>query len=297
MRILVTGGSGFIGRPFVAEMERNGYEVVVFDRTHGHDVRNYNDVCSKIIEGEVELVVHLAASIYKHDCEQSPQEAIDVNAYGTLNVAQVCAFAHVPLVFVSTSEVYGDHGDLMLDEDAPWSETSSGVYALTKRWGEEICRTYAPEGLKIIRPTMPYGPGVPPGRGRRALDNLIWQALTGQDMVVHRGASRSWCWIDDLVSGMRCVIERGPAGAYNVGRDDAQTSMFDLALRVCWATATPPDGRIKLVDPPARQTAIKKLSCRRLYDLGWRPTTNLPDGINAMVDWTKTWLAETAPPS
>jgi nucleoside-diphosphate-sugar epimerase len=302
MRVLITGHRGFIGRALFWEMANAGHTVAGMDHTQGsrYDVRDPKNVHRALENGEPDVVVHLAAEVGKLNCESFPSRAIDTNVGGTLRVAKACAYEGVPLVYVSTSEVYGDYGNTLIDEscvllDGP---ETSGVYALTKRWGEDICLTYALEGLKIIRPTMPYGPGVPPGPGRRALDNLIWQALTGQPMIVHRGAARSWCWIDDLVSGMRAVIERGAPGTYNVGRDDDDVSMEDLALAirtVVWQSGYDGDqSRIEVVEPPARQTAVKRISCAKLEALGWKPETSLDEGLPKMVDWIRRWMSAQA---
>lgn len=311
--ILITGSHGFIGRAMRTEMSAHGWTISDYDIKH----ITYQDVSTadfritldKLSRKTEELVVlHLAAEVGKVNCEENSQRALAVNVGGTLNVARACADYGVPLVYCSTSEVYGDWGDSIVDEYRPLDhdllvsslkDDVSGMYALTKRWGEDVCRNYGPKGygqLKIIRPTMPYGPGVPPGVGRRALDNLVWQALTGHPMVVHRGAARSWCWIDDLASAIRFVIEAdhdadgGPPHVYNVGRDDDEVSMINLASLIrdqCGSRM-----QIKIVNPPLRQTAVKRISCAKLRGLGWEPKTSLDEGLPKMVEWIKTWLVE-----
>ena len=307
--VLITGSSGFIGRALCEEMRICDWGVVEFDivRSRKEDVRSKRALKRAIQGQRVDIVIHLAAEVGKLNCERHRQLAIDTNAFGTMQVAQVCDEMRIPMVFVSTSEVYGDHGQLWVDESG-WQDSlgnfgdafdgdPSGVYALTKRWGEEICQTYAPVGLKIIRPTMPYGPGVPPGPGRRALDNLVWQALTRQRMIVHDGAARSWCWVDDIARGIRYVIEQGKPGVYNVGRDDDEISMEDLAMRILRVIQRDEFGAlssyadlVEVVDPPTRQTAVKRIDCGKLRNLGWEPEVSLDDGLPLMVEWVKEWI-------
>lgn len=316
MRVLVTGHRGFIGKELFWDLAEHGHGVAGIDIVDGaiYDVTDPINVARAISHAEPDVVVHLAAEVGKLNCEQYSRLAIDTNVYGTLNVAERSAAAGVPLVFVSTSEVYGDRGvnwvdesDVIIDRDGGFldggaikTDSLSGVYAMTKLWGEHVCQNYAPDGLKIIRPTMPYGPGVPPGPGRRALDNLVYQAMTGRPMVVHRGAARSWCWISDLVRGMCYVIERGEPGVYNVGRDDDEVSMYLLANRIAKVVSDSSAGlidgwadvfSIDEVDPPARQTAIKRISCAKLRALGWEPKVSLDEGLGKMVEWMRQYIA------
>jgi nucleoside-diphosphate-sugar epimerase len=300
MRVFITGGAGFLGSAIANELVQGGDTVELFDRAlhDHHEVRDAAAVKSTIGGGAFDVVVHLAAEVGKLNCENNPARATEVNVIGTLNVAKACAEHGVPLVYVSTSEVYGDHFDVEIDEESGTvfeGYKTSGMYALTKMMGEKVCETYAPDGLKIIRPSMPYGVGVPPGPGRRALDNLIWQALTGQPMIVHRGAVRSWCWVDDVASGFRAVIERGEPGIYNVGRDDDEIGMEDLAVKIAELVKTGrtvPHPRIEVIDPPARQTAVKRISCAKLRALGWEPKTSLDEGLPKMTAWIRDWLAD-----
>jgi len=204
----------------------------------------------------------------------------------TLRVACACNKFNIPLCHTSTSEVYGDVGERLVDEDEPLTGRPTGIYALTKRWSEDIAREIAPQGLIIIRPSMPYGDGAPPGKGRRALDNMLWQAYHRKPIIVHRGAVRSWCWIGDVVRGWRMILEHGEAGVYNVGRDDAEVTMLEVARRAC-AIAGAPETLIQEVDPPACKTMVKRLSTRKLRALGWRPTVELDEGMRCVYEWVK----------
>jgi nucleoside-diphosphate-sugar epimerase len=166
-----------------------------------------------------------------------------------------------------------------------------GAYGLTKRWGEEACRLYAPDGLVVFRPSMPYGPGAPPGRGRRAMDTMLWQAHHRMPITVHRGAERSWCWVGDTVRGIRYAIEQPAAGVYNIGRDDDPRSMLDIARLACKLAGAPEDLIVERDAPPG-QTVVKRLATERLRRLDWHPTVELEDGMQRVYEHVRRYDAD-----
>lgn len=285
MNILVTGAGGFIGKALTEYLSCRGHAVTGIDFADGN-------LCQEgVAEYFVglhrpEVVVHLAAQVGIFFNEDDCIHAINSNAIMTLRVAKACAKFGARLVHTSTSEVYGDHGDTLIDEDAPLIGKPTGIYAISKRWSEDAAREYAPEGLVIIRPSMPYGTGAPVGRGRRAMDNMLWQAHHRKPITVHRGAVRSWCWLGDVCRAYELIITSGQLGAFNVGRDDDERSMQWLAEKCC-RIAGAPTSLIQLVDPPQKKTMIKRLSTKRLQGLGWQPIVPLEQGMLYLYDWVK----------
>lgn len=283
MKILITGASGFIGTHLRKHLARNHHETIGIDFIDG-DLR-VDGMADYLIGMHMpDIVIHLAAQVGIYFNESDCVHAIESNAIMTLRVAKACAKYGARLVHVSTSEVYGDHGDELVDENAPLIAKPTGIYAISKRWSEDAAREYAPDGLVIIRPSMPYGVGAPPGRGRRAMDNMLWQAHHRKPIIVHRDSKRSWCHISDVCDGFRMIIESGETGAFNVGRDDDERSMHEIALRACQLTGAP-TSLIQLVDPPAKKTMVKRLSTKRLFDLGWRPLWDLETGMAQLRRW------------
>lgn len=290
MKILITGSAGFIGSHLRLELEGAGHQV------WGHDLMDGDlsapGTFSHLLSRRTDLVVHLAAHVGRIRGEDDLAFTIRQNAQTTTLIASACGRLGVPVLYASTSEVYGDQGEEVLREESPWL-LPHNLYGLTKRWGEEALELYAPDDLKIVRLSMPYGPGVPPGRGRRALDNILWQAHHRMPIPIHRGAERSWCWVGDTVAGIRMVIEKGKPGAYNVGRDDRPLAMVDLAEMCCELADCPVD-RIELIDPPAAQTVVKRLSTAKLMSLGWKPKVELHEGLPLVYDWIRRFDREGA---
>jgi nucleoside-diphosphate-sugar epimerase len=314
VRVHVTGERGFVARHLLRELADRGHETSATDVEHAlapELIVGYGGVPSEELPDSPDVIVHAGAIVGRELRGMGTQRAIELNTTSTALLASAAAAAGIPLVYLSTSEVYGPRDGAIAFEDDPLTTLPHNLYGLTKRWGEETCRlAYAgrPELLTIARLSMPYGPGHLPGSGRAALTNFLWAAMRGDPLVVHRGASRSWCWIGDTVRALATLAEyaadRGSFGpsrtkwfgypaVYNVGRDDNETSMADvadLALETVFADEET-TAHVYLVDPPAGYSLSKRLDVSRLHELGWRPTVELDEGIG----FTYRWLRETAP--
>lgn len=287
MKILVTGAEGFIGKHLVRHLRSFSYEVIGIDFKDGNLIED--EIADKIISyHKPDMVIHLAAQVGIFFSEQDCEHAIKSNTLMVLKVAKACAKYNARLMYFSTSEVYGDFGEAILTEDVPLIGIPTGIYAISKRWGEDAAREYAPAGLLIIRPSMPYGPGEAVGKGRRAMDNMLWQAFYRKPIIVHRGAVRSWCWIGDVVEAIELIIRKNQSGIFNVGRDDDERSMLEIAERACQMTNAPYD-IIQEIDPPFKKTMIKRLSTKKLRDLGWYPKVELEQGMQEVLEWVKTY--------
>jgi dTDP-glucose 4,6-dehydratase len=288
VRVLLTGSEGFIGGHLRKELESHGHPVAGIDLARGqtHDllyeptIRHYLDVVKP------DVCIHLAAKVGRLFGEDDIRKTIEDNAWMTANVAKACSERGVRLMYASTSEVYGDRGEHVCLEDEPFVGVPHNIYGLSKRWGEEACRLYGHEDPTIMRFSMPYGPGLPAGRGRAALINFLYSALHLEPLTVHRGRERSWCWIGDIVHGVRILLEGGHTGPYNVGRDDNARSMLEVAEMACDLAGAPYD-LIQLVDPPERQTVVKRLATSKIRMLGWTPRVSLEEGMERVYEWVR----------
>lgn len=280
MKVLVTGAAGFIGSHLCPELEKS-YEVVAVDRVNG-DLRRQSIVNNLLDFHRPEVVVHLAAKVGRLFGEESPALTVLDNAGMTALVAKSCGERGIRLVYASTSEVYGDGAESTWEEAATMN-LPHNLYGLSKRWGEEVSRLYAPDGLVILRFSMPYGPGLPAGRGRAALVNFLHQAMNREPLTVHKDSERSWCWIGDTVRAVRIILESGQTGAWNVGRDDNARPMRAVAEMACDLVGAP-HSLIQEVDAPSRQTVVKRLSTAKLRSLGWKPEVELPEGMRRTLE-------------
>lgn len=295
MNVIITGGYGFLGTHLYNELRRNGHLALRIDKAHG-DLLDPRTSEEWIEQFRPDVVVHFAAQVGRIFGEDDVRHTIESNALMTTYVAQACAKYGVRLMYTSTSEVYGDQGDRLCHEDDPCL-LPHNLYGLTKRWGEEVAQLYAPEGLMIIRPSMPYGPGLPPGRGRAAIVNFLHSALYRKPITVHKDSERAWCWVGDTVRAIRMILEvseGGMGGIYNVGRSDNPTSMEDVAKMACKLTGAP-ESLITLMDAPPNQTTVKRLSNDKIRALGWEPTVELEEGMKLILPFVEGFDSEANP--
>lgn len=290
MKFILTGGAGFIGSHLAFELERHGHEVVVLDLqiSRFHDLRFSEIVSTHFSEhADADVCVHLAAKVGRLFGEDDPMETVTDNVGMTALVAQACGAHDIRLAYASTSEVYGDNGDAECDEhDGPFT-LPHNLYGISKFFGEDVCRHYAPDGLTILRFSMPYGPGLPAGRGRAAIINVLHQALHGRIIPIHKGAERSWCYVTDTVRAARLALMQSNGGIFNVGRDDAAISMAHVALLACELTGAE-TSLIDMIPAPENQTVVKRLSTDRIRMLGWEPEVDLVEGMQKTLEWVRT---------
>jgi nucleoside-diphosphate-sugar epimerase len=275
MRVVVTGGTGFIGAHLAGELERGGHTVFPLGRGHG-DLTEPG-VAEQLLETHSpDAVVHLAALVGRAIGEENPAETIRQNVTATAHVAAACAAHAARLLYGSTTEVYGPLGDRIVTEETPLDVPPDTVYGLSKRAGEEAALRFVPDAA-LLRLSMPYGPGDAPGRARGAIVNMLDQAAQGQRIRVYRGDERSWCWVGDSARAIALLTERSERGPWNIGRDDDRRSMLDVAHVVCRVTGASPE-LIDEVDAPSAP-ASGHVSTAKLRALGWRPEVDFEDGL------------------
>jgi nucleoside-diphosphate-sugar epimerase len=153
----------------------------------------------------------------------------------------------------------------------------ANLYALTKLWGEQVARLYAPQGLVILRLANPYGPG-----SRGALPTMLRQAANGEPIPAFRGESRSWLWIGDATRAMRLVLESGEEGVFDIGSDDDPRPLTETARLACELAGASPE-LVEEVDPPPGRV-VPRTNIDRLRALGWRPEVGLEDGLRRTLE-------------
>jgi nucleoside-diphosphate-sugar epimerase len=290
MKVLVTGAAGFIGGHLCRELTHAGHTVDGADircdlsalqgmrKLYDRDLRDPFNVDSVLDYAEPDVVVHLAAQVGRLFGEDDLMHTITDNVGMTALVARGCGERGIRLMYASTSEIYGDNGDTLCDEDDGPFTLPHNLYGVSKGFGEDVCQLYAPDGLTIMRFSMPYGPGLPAGRGRAALINFLYGALHELPLTVHRGSERSWCWIGDTVRAVRLLLEQTDGGAFNIGRDDNAVPMRRVAEMACDLVGAS-HGLIEEVEAPGRQTVVKRLATQKIRDLGWSADVSLEEGM------------------
>jgi nucleoside-diphosphate-sugar epimerase len=278
MRVLVTGASGFVGRALVDELRHGerAYEVRALERDDG-DLSEQGVAEAAVAEARPDVVVHAAARIGVTRCEEEPLLAQRSNVLATAFVARACLLHRARLAYVSSVDVYGGRTDVV-DEDAEPAPES--FYALTKWWGEQVARLYAPDGLLVLRLANPYGPGVEAGRGKGALPTMLGQAARREPIPAFRGEARAWCWIGDVVRGITLALEQ--EGVFNVGSDAEPLPLTEAARLACDLAGAPRELVLEREPPPGR--VAPRVSIARLRGVGWRPEVGLEEGLRRTLE-------------
>ncbi len=299
MAVLITGGLGVIGRRLTDHLREHGYDVKVTDIAirsdtdyRRADVTRYEELSEVFRTWPIEHVFHLAGEVGRENGEQFPRRCVDINVSGTLNLVQLCQEYGARLYFASTSEIYGDHGSdpvtEQLETDTVLAPTN--CYGWSKLHAEHYLRHFSEsQDLKAasMRFFMCYGPGERPDPFRSAMTNFIDRVRHDKPITVHRGTSRSWCYIDDIVAGCRRLMEGWDGQRYegfNIGRADPRP-MTEVAELICELLDKPTD-LIQLADPGPLVTPIKNASfdkAKRL--LGYEAQVGLREGIERTIAW------------
>jgi len=300
MRVIVTGGAGFIGSNLVRSLIARGDQVVVVDNlattcslrliedvadriefVHG-DVRLAEDL-ERIGSGPVDRVYHLAASFANELSMEYPTIDMRSNIEGTLNVLALAKRVGCGLfVYSGSSSSYGD-APVPFEEDGPTRPYTP--YAISKHVGEAYVRS---SGLAhvILRLFNVYGPGDPPGRYRNAVPNMM-QALDrpdGRIRIFGREATRDFTYVDDVV---RVLLDapRLSGQIVNVGTG-RETPVVELAHEIL-SLFDLPASRMSVEQPRAWDRVVRRCAAveRLRLALGWVPSTPLADGLRSAARW------------
>jgi dTDP-glucose 4,6-dehydratase len=251
-RIVVTGGTGFVGSHLVDALLARGAEVVAVDNHVTGDPANVAhladeprftlieaDVSEELpVGGHVDAVLHFASPASPVDFARIPIEIMRVGSQGTQNCLDLAAAHGARFLLASTSEVYGDP-QVHPQPESYWGNVNSigprSVYDEAKRYGEALTMAYHRfHGVDtaIVRIFNTYGPRMRPDDGR-AIPNFIAQALRGDPITLYGDGSqtRSICYVSDLVDGVLRLLDSGQTGPMNCGTEH-EMSMKELAETV-----------------------------------------------------------------
>ncbi|CUU53791.1 dTDP-glucose 4,6-dehydratase [Parafrankia irregularis] len=311
MRVVVTGGAGFVGSHLCDRLLELGDAVVCLDSLltgkmaniahlvdHPHFDFRCEDITAAIdVPGPVDAVLHFASPASPVDYQRFPLETLKVGALGTLNALEAAGRKGARFILASTSEVYGDP-QVHPQPEEYWGNVNPigprSMYDEAKRYAEALVSAYRVAqdlDTAIVRIFNTYGPRMRPDDGR-AIPTFVTQALTGQALTVTGDGTqtRSVCYVDDLVEGVIRVLAGTMAGPLNIGNPH-EMSILDLArlvIEVCGVdlpiTFTPRPGD----DPLIRRPDIT----RARAELGWAPVVDIRDGLGRTIDWFRAELSE-----
>jgi dTDP-glucose 4,6-dehydratase len=314
VRILITGGAGFIGSHLCDYLLDKGHEVIAMDNLStgatdniahlaGHEQFTFvkHNVTDYIyVEGPLDAVLHLASLPSPVDYLTFPIQTLKVGALGTHKALGLAKAKGARFLLASTSEVYGDPLVHPQPEDY-WGNVNPvgprGVYDESKRFAEAItmayCRYHGVE-TGIVRIFNTYGPRMRLDDGR-VVPNFIMQALAGEPLTVYDDGqrTRSFCYVSDTVEGMIRLLYSGEPDPVNLGNPREMTILefAEIVLRVTGSRSEivfvkPQDERTR-DDPMVRQPDITRAG----EVLGWQPLVSLDEGLEKTVDWFRQRLA------
>ena len=312
MRVLVTGGAGFLGSHVCDRLLAEGHEVVAMDNlltgnmqnlAHLEENRRFRFVRHNVaeyifVDGPLDAVLHFASPASPIDYLLLPIQTLKVGSLGTHNALGTALSKKARFLLASTSEVYGD--PLVHPQpETYWGNVNPigprGVYDEAKRFAEAITMAYhRAHGVdtRIVRIFNTYGERMRPRDGR-VVPALICQALAGEPLTVFGDGSqtRSFCYVADLIDGIYRLLLSDVTEPVNIG-NPAELSVLDFAKTIKTLTGTPSEIVFKPLpedDPKVRQPDITKAKAK----LGWEPRVKLEDGLAKTIEYFRGLPAET----
>jgi nucleoside-diphosphate-sugar epimerase len=304
VKVLVAGGAGFVGNHLCRRLLADGHEVICVDNLITGEAGNIADLqgsphfrflnsdVARTPAEEVDLVMHLASPASPVDYDRLPLETMSANSLGTWRLLDVARQAKARMVYVSTSEAYGD--PLVHPQpETYWGNVDPigprSCYDESKRFGEALVTSYRrTHGVKaaIVRVFNTYGPAMRLEDGR-VMPEFFGAAYSDQPLVVHGDGSqtRSFMYVDDLVEGLVRVgmDEELDGQLLNIGNPE-EITIQKLAEKIVAAVA--PDARTvhapgRPGDPRRRCPDISRMRAR----YGWQPRVGLDEGLRETAKW------------
>jgi len=315
MRIVITGGAGFLGSHLCDNLLARGHHVVCLDNLITGSVANIahlmgherfrfvrHDVTEYIFLSEpVDAVMHFASPASPRDYLELPIQTLKVGALGTHKTLGLAKNKHARFLLASTSETYGD--PLVNPQpETYWGNVNPiglrGVYDEAKRFAEALtmayCRYHGVD-TRIVRIFNTYGPRMRPHDGR-VVSNFVMQALLGEPLTVYGTGSqtRSFCYVDDEIEGIvRLLLASDSEDIHlpiNVGnpRELTVLEIAEMVLRLTGSASRIEYRELPEDDPKVRRPDITRAQCI----LGWEPRVDLEDGIGRTIEFFRNAVAE-----
>jgi len=303
MRILVTGGAGFLGSHLCDALLTEGHTVVCADNlltgsrdniAHlGHEPRfefREQDVCYPFDFGNVDYIFHFASPASPEDYLEHAIETLQVGSLGTMNCLELARKHGAKFLLASTSECYGDPLEHP-QKESYWGHVNPigprSVYDEAKRFAEAVTMAYHRYhrvDTHMVRIFNTYGPRLQLNDGR-VISNFMKQALRGEDLTVYGDGSqtRSFCYVSDEVAGILALAKSDEHGPTNIGNPSEFTILecANVVLEVTGSRSKIRHEPLPQDDPKQRCPDIGK--ARRL--LGWEPRIDLRTGLRMSLEY------------
>lgn len=301
---VVTGGAGFLGSHLCERLLGQGREVVALDDLSTGSIANIehlfahagftfveHNVSTHIwVPGEVEAVLHFASPASPKDYLAMPIQTLKVGSLGTHNGLGLARAKDARFLLASTSEVYGDPQVHPQTEDY-WGHVNPvgprGVYDEAKRFAEAMAMAYhTHHGLevRIVRIFNTYGPRMRPEDGR-VVSNFIVQALRGEPITIYGDGTqtRSFCYVDDEVSGILSLLDGDITGPVNIGNPTEFTvsELAELVVELTGTASTIEYHDLPIDDPTQRRPDISLARS----SFGWEPSVALREGLTRTIEY------------
>ncbi len=298
MRVLVTGGAGFIGSHFVKRLVADGVDVVVLDKlTYSGNRANLDDGGCELVVGDIcdaeavadagsgcDAVVNFAAETHVDRSILGAAEFVQTDVLGTYVLLCWARDAGARLVQVSTDEVYGDVPEGASScEDDPLRPSSP--YSASKAGGDlqvlAAVRTFGVDAV-ITRGANTYGPNQYP---EKLIPLFVTNALDGEPLPVYGDGRqrREWLHVHDHCKAVELALRRGASGGvYNIGGEEREN--LEITHRILELTAADA-GLVRHVEDRPGHDRRYALDDSRLRRLGWRPERTLDEGLAGTVEW------------
>ncbi len=307
MRILVTGGAGFLGSHLIDRLMEADHEVICLDNFftgRKNNIQHWmghpkfelirHDI-TEPIRLEVDQIYHLACPASPIHYQYNPVKTIKTNVLGTMHMLGLAKRVKARFFLASTSEVYGDPDVHPQPEEYRGNVNPIGIrscYDEGKRVAETLAFDYYRQNgvdIRVVRIFNTYGPRMLENDGR-VVSNFIAQALRGKPLTVYGDGSqtRSFCYVSDLIEGFIRLMNSDQTGPINIGNPGEYT-ILELAQKIQHEINPDVDIVFKPLpqdDPKQRQPDITKA---KTY-LGWEPTVPLQDGLKHTIDYFREYL-------
>lgn len=309
MKILLTGGAGFLGSNLSAKLTSLGHNLTVIDDLStgrldnlepllkaglitfvNHDVR-------EPFEADIDFILNFACPASPIHYQADPVKTMETNFLGIVNMLHLARKTGAKLLQASTSEIYGDPIESPQIESYWGNVNPIGIrscYDEGKRAAETLCFDYFRQynvDTRVIRIFNTYGPGMAVGDGR-VVSNFIVQALKNEDITIYGDGkqTRSFCFVDDLVEGIISLmnLENRPVNPINLGNPNEFT-MLELAQLILKITHS--ESKLIFKDLPSDDPRQRKPDIRSAKNqLNWEPKIELLEGITKTAAYFSTRL-------